>query len=73
MKRFDPAVTFIFRVAREKTFIGEQPIEVGDVIFISTHAINRDLPTEQKPFEIDIHRKCPTFCLRTRPTLLHWR
>lgn len=57
MKRFDPAVTFIFRVAREKTFIGEQPIDVGDVIFISTHAINRDLPAEQKPFEIDINRK----------------
>ncbi|GEM_PF-3224748 len=61
LKRFDPAVTFIFRVAREKTFIGDQPIEVGDVIFISTHAINRDLPMENKPFEIDIHRKAQHF------------
>lgn len=61
MKRFDPAVTFIFRVAREKTMIGNQPIEVGDVIFISTHAINRDLPANESPFEINIHRKAQHF------------
>lgn len=56
-KRLDPAVTFIFRIAREHTFIGGQPIAPGDVIFISTHAINRDLPGEQRPNELNIHRK----------------
>lgn len=61
LKRFDPAVTFIFRVARNKTMIGNQPIESGDVIFISTHAINRDLPQEENPEEINIHRNFKNF------------
>lgn len=56
LKRFDPAVTFIFRVARAKTQIGNQPIEPGDVIFISTHAINRDLPESEAPNSLNIHR-----------------
>jgi cytochrome P450 len=56
-KRFDPAVTFIFRVARADTQIGEQPISKGDVVFISTHLVNRDLPDSEQPFELDIHRK----------------
>lgn len=61
LKRFDPAVTFIFRVARNKTIIGDQPIEKGDVIFISTHAINRDLPREERPEELNIHRNYKNF------------
>lgn len=60
-KRFDPAVTFIFRVARAKTKIGDQEISPGDVIFISSHAINRDLPPEENPFELNIHRKASHF------------
>lgn len=56
-KRYDPAVTFIFRIAREHTVIGGQPISPGDVIFISTHAINRDLPEHMRPNELNIHRK----------------
>ncbi|MFP5387467.1 MAG: cytochrome P450 [Bacteriovoracia bacterium] len=56
-KRYDPAVTFIFRVARKPTNIGPQLVAPGDVIFISTHAINRDLPDEEKPCEININRK----------------
>lgn len=60
-KRFDPAVTFIFRVARKETFVGTQPIAVGDVMFISSHAINRDLPATEKPEELNIHRKVPNF------------
>jgi cytochrome P450 len=58
-KRFDPAVTFIFRVARNKTQIGDQPILPGDVMFISTHAINRDLI--DSPDTLDIHRKAQHF------------
>lgn len=53
--RLDPAVTFIFRVTKNETMLGEQLIEKGKVIFISTHAINRDplyfaQPDELKPF-----------------------
>jgi cytochrome P450 len=42
LNRLDPAVTFIFRVTANDTLIGDQPIKKGDVIFISTHAVNRD-------------------------------
>ena len=56
-KRFDPAVTFIFRVVREETSIGGQAMDVGDVVFISTHAINRDLDPELAPDVLNIHRK----------------
>lgn len=47
--RLDPAVTFIFRVAREDTQIGQQAIRAGDVIFISTHAVNRDSRVFEEP------------------------
>lgn len=61
LKRFDPAVTFIFRIARTHTLIGDQPVSPGNVIFISAHAINRDLPGSEEPFRIDIHRRVPNF------------
>lgn len=61
LKRIDPAVTFIFRVARADTSLGEQPIKKGDVIFISTHCVNRDLPVIEKPHEIDLTRKALHF------------
>lgn len=60
-KRFDPAVTFIFRVATRATTLGQQPIQAGDVIFISTHAVNRDLPQELKPDDLNIHRQSAHF------------
>ena len=60
-KRFDPAVTFIFRVAKNHTSIGNQPIAPGEVVFISTHAINRDFPLEDRPQEIKIHRRLSNF------------
>lgn len=56
-KRFDPAVTFIFRVVRKETSIGEQTMDIGDVVFISTHAINRDMNSELAPDILNIHRK----------------
>ncbi|MBA4696044.1 MAG: cytochrome P450 [Legionella sp.] len=40
--RLDPAVTFIFRVAKKENLLHGQRIKKGDVIFISTHAVNRD-------------------------------
>ena len=60
-KRLDPAVTFIFRVARERAVIGGQEILAGEVVFISSHAVNRDLPEEERPEAIDIRRKAPHF------------
>jgi cytochrome P450 len=54
-KRFDPAVTFIFRVAAADTQIGDQPIKAGDTIFISTHCVNRSNLTDGD--EINIERE----------------
>lgn len=42
LNRLDPAVTFIFRVTKKDTQIGDETLKAGDVIFISTHAVNRD-------------------------------
>jgi cytochrome P450 len=61
LKRIDPAVTFIFRVARAETTLQGQPVKPGDVIFISTHAVNRDLPASELPEEIKLERKAMHF------------
>lgn len=57
LKRLDPAVTFIFRVANEDTMIGNQKIAKGDTVFISTHCINRDAEVFEDPNSINIRRK----------------
>jgi cytochrome P450 len=61
LKRIDPAVTFIFRVARADTELADKPIKKGDVMFISTHAVNRDLPASELPEEINLSRKALHF------------
>lgn len=61
LKRIDPAVTFIFRVARAETKLSGQPVKSGDVIFISTHAVNRDLPASDMPDDINLNRKAMHF------------
>jgi cytochrome P450 len=61
-KRLDPAVTFIFRVAKDNFFIGDQFIAASDNIFISTHGINRDPDLFSNPHEMDLTRSsCPHF------------
>mgnify|MGYP000668021401 CR=1 FL=1 len=40
--RLDPAVTFIFRVIKEDTKLGNRELKKGEVVFISTHSVNRD-------------------------------
>lgn len=60
-KRLDPAVTFIFRVARADGVLNNQPIKNGDVVFISTHCVNRDLPSQENPHDIMIERKASHF------------
>ena len=57
LKRLDPAVTFIFRVAKDKTSISGQEINPGDVLFISSHCINRDPELFENPDQINIERK----------------
>ncbi|KTC78192.1 cytochrome P450 [Legionella brunensis] len=54
--RLDPAVTFIFRVTKNDTLLGSQNIAKGSVIFISTHAINRDPVYFPNPDIINIGR-----------------
>lgn len=53
--RFDPAVTFLFRVCRQDTVVGGQPIAAGQTVFLSTHTINRDLGKEPA-LELDLDR-----------------
>jgi len=54
--RWDPGVTFLFRVASEDTSIGEVFIPRGGVVFISNHAVNRDPDQFKNPTEFNIRR-----------------
>ena len=74
LNRLDPAVTFIFRVTKQDTKIGEQKIKQGDVIFISTHAVNRDPRVFDNPNECILTRKKQySTKLWFWITLLYWR
>ena len=75
LKRLDPAVTFIFRVTRDKIELDDYTIEAGETLFISTHCINRDENLFPNPDEVDLTRKTPNhfsyghgahFCLGAR-------
>lgn len=61
LSRLDPAVTFIFRVTKRDTTLGNQKIKAGDVIFISTHSVNRDPQVFSQPNQ----------CLLTRKNTMH--
>ncbi|MCA9538782.1 MAG: cytochrome P450 [Myxococcales bacterium] len=56
-KRFDPAVTFLFRVARERQIINGQRIDAGDTVFMSGHCLNRDPELYDDPDVLDIERE----------------
>lgn len=56
LNRLDPAVTFIFRVAKEDAKVGLETIKAGDVVFISTHAVNRDPKQFDHPDECILTR-----------------
>jgi cytochrome P450 len=51
--RFDPGVTFLFRVARAATQLGSRPIAPGAVVFLANHAINRDPRVFADPETLD--------------------
>ncbi|KTD21954.1 Biotin biosynthesis cytochrome P450 [Legionella lansingensis] len=55
--RLDPAVTFIFRVTKRDTILGTEEIPKGAVIFISTHAINRDPAYFPEPDKANVSRR----------------
>ncbi|MCB9744908.1 MAG: cytochrome P450 [Alphaproteobacteria bacterium] len=57
LKRWDPAVTFLFRVAKERQVINGQRIDAGDTVFMSTHALNRDPDEYTQPEVLDITRQ----------------
>jgi len=57
--RLDPAVTFIFRVSKADTMLGGQFIPSGSVIFISTHATNRDPAFFEHPDELSVQEARP--------------
>ncbi len=53
--RLDPAVTFLFRIAKNDTCIGQEKISKGAVIFMANHAINRDPHYFLTPDRININ------------------
>jgi cytochrome P450 PksS len=55
--RLDPAVTFIFRVVKKDTQLGNQFLKAGSVIFIATHAVNRDPKYFPAPDTIQIEKR----------------
>lgn len=54
--RMDPAVTFLFRVAKGDTLIGPQIIKKGDTVFIASHCINRDPEEFPDPHSARLNR-----------------
>jgi cytochrome P450 PksS len=56
LNRWDPGVTFLFRVARARLDIGRAQIHPGDVVFFANHAINRDEEVFSSPGKLDLGR-----------------
>ncbi len=70
--RLDPAVTFLFRVAKHETQLGGVTIPDNGVVFIANHAVNRDPSQFERAEECVLDRKHnphfaygygPHFCL----------
>lgn len=57
--RFDPAVNFIFRVAKERQIINGQRIDAGDTVFMAGHVVNRDPTLYDDPDVVRIDRENP--------------
>ena len=62
LTRLDPAVNFVFRVAKQDTQLGHAQVKAGQLIFVSNHAVNRD----ERVFEL------PDECRFDRPRNPHF-
>lgn len=53
--RLDPAVNFVFRVAKQDVSLGGQEVKAGQLLFVSAHAVNRDPAVFAEPdrFRLD--------------------
>lgn len=54
--RLDPSVNFIFRVAARDLTLGGKSIQAGQLVFISTHATNRNAVTFSRPDNFSLDR-----------------
>lgn len=57
LNRLDPAVSFLFRVASQPTELGGVSIPEKGVVFVSTHAVNRDPEIFDRPDECVLDRR----------------
>lgn len=54
--RLDPAVNFVFRVARRDAVLGDRTVKAGQLVFVSVHAVNRDPAVFPQPDEFRLDR-----------------
>lgn len=54
--RLDPAVNFVFRVAKRDVELGGQQIKAGQLLFVSSHAVNRDPVVFSQPDDFRLDR-----------------
>lgn len=54
--RLDPSVNFIFRIAKKDLVLGDREIPAGQLVFVSTHAANRDEKVFENPDDFVIGR-----------------
>ena len=54
--RLDPSVNFVFRCARMDTALGDARVKAGELVFVSTHAANRDPRVFERPDELRLDR-----------------
>lgn len=57
LNRFDPGVSYLFRVVSRDTQLQEYSFHTGDTVFISNHAINRDPKLFPNPEFCNIRRQ----------------
>ena len=54
--RLDPAVNFVFRVAKKDVTLGGHTVQAGQLLFVSAHAVNRDPAVFAQPDEYRLDR-----------------
>jgi cytochrome P450 len=54
--RLDPSVNFIFRVAKKDLVVGGSEIKAGQLVFVSSHAVNRNEKVFANPDDFALDR-----------------